>query len=232
MSPANFTSPSRIRSYALRQGRITSGQREALERLWNKYGIKCLNNVNSPIGLDGIPIILEIGFGNGESLVEMASKHPDFQYLGIDVYVSGVGHLMLMLERRGIQNVKIFSDDALGILEHRIADNALTGVNLFFPDPWPKRKHHKRRLVTPYFAELIAQKLKKKGLFHVATDWKHYANQINSVISKSGSFIDVSKECRLQHIVRDRPQTKFERRGVRLGHKVWNLMFEMKEPSY
>ena len=161
----------------------------------------------------------------------MAAKHPDFQYLGVDVYVSGVGHLILMLERRGIKNVKIFLDDALNILEHCIADDALAGINLFFPDPWPKNKHHKRRMVTPYFAELIAQKLKKKGLFHVATDWKHYANQIDSVISDSGYFTNVSKEYRFEHLLRDRPQTKFERRGVRLGHKVWNLIFEVKEVS-
>ena len=232
MNPANLTSPYRIRSYARRQGRITSGQREALERLWSKYGLECFENVDGPpIGLDGSPIILEIGFGNGESLVEMASKHPDFQYLGVDVYVSGVGHLLLMLERREIQNVKIFLDDALNILEHRVADDALTGINLFFPDPWPKKKHHKRRLVTPYFAELIAQKLKNKGLFHVATDWKHYADQIDSVISESGHFTDVSKECRFKHLLRDRPRTKFERRGLQLGHKVWDLMFKVKELS-
>ncbi len=232
MSLANVTSPYRIRSYVRRQGRVTSGQREALDRLWSKYGLECSENVDgSPIGLDGRPIILEIGFGNGESLVQMASKHPDFQYLGVDVYVSGVGHLMLMLERRGIQNVKIFLDDALNILEHRIADGTLTGINLFFPDPWPKRKHHKRRLVTPCFAELIAKKLKKKGLFHVATDWKHYADQIDLVIGKSGYFTDVSKECGFKHLLRDRPQTKFERRGEQVGHQVWNSMFEVKELS-
>jgi len=203
-----------------------------LDRLWGKFGLECFEGSNgSGIGLDGKPLILEIGFGNGESLVELASKHSDYQYVGVDVYVSGVGHLLLMLERRGIQNVKIFLDDALNVLEHRIGDNTLTGINLFFPDPWPKNKHHKRRLVTSGFTELIAKKIKKNGLFHVTTDWQHYADQIDSVISKSGHFTNVSKESKYKHILRDRPQTKFERRGRQLGHNVWNLLFEVKDFS-
>ena len=225
MNRTDVTSSYRIRSYVRRQGRVTSGQRSALERLWSKYGLDFEHCDESTIKPDASPIILEIGFGNGESLVEMASKHPDYQYLGVDVYVSGVGHLLLTLERREIKNVKIFLDDALNILEHCIEDDALTGINLFFPDPWPKQKHHKRRLVTADFTELIARKLKVKGLFHVATDWQHYADQIGSVIGGSGYFINVSEESGFQHILRDRPQTKFERRGVQLGHKVWNLMF-------
>ena len=171
-------------------------------------------------------MILEIGFGTGETLLEMAATPPDKDYLGIDVHRPGVGHLMRLLAHHGVTNVRIYCTDAVDILKRCLPDASIDGVNLFFPDPWPKKRHHKRRLVNPAFIDLIARKLKVGGCFHTATDWEDYAQSMLSVLNAkshlrntapSGSFIERPGQ---------RPLTKFERRGLRLGHRVWDLVYQ------
>jgi tRNA (guanine-N7-)-methyltransferase len=225
-------SPPRIPSFIRRQGRITPGQQYALENLWDKY---CLNPETTcnfeQVFNRKAPLMVEIGFGNGECLAEMAAANPDVDYIGIEVHKSGVGHLMLKLEQNKTTNVRIFCHDAVDILEQRIANDCLTGVHLFFPDPWPKKRHHKRRIVRPDFINLIAKKLQPEGHFHTATDWGNYAEDMLSVISECKSLSNTSLDNRYCERPDDRPITKFEQRGLQLGHGVWDLIFYKTGPS-
>lgn len=216
-----------IRSYSLRQGRITASQRAALETLWPIYGLSSHQTLEaSAIFKRDAPIIVEIGFGNGESLVQMAAAQPAADFLGIEVHRPGVGHLLLRLKELGLSNVRIYCSDAVEILTRNVADKSLAGINLFFPDPWPKKRHHKRRLVNPEFVEIVARKLKPGGSFHAATDWREYAQQMLSILEacpelRNTAVDDVHYPLRPLH----RPLTKFEARGQRLGHEVWDLIF-------
>ena len=219
-----------MRSFSRRQGRITPGQREALAKHWHCY---CLDSERVPdlavtFGRSA-PTILEIGFGNGESLATMAAAHPELNYIGVEVHRPGVGHLMLQLERQGLNNVRIFCHDAIEILKERMTDNSLAGVHLFFPDPWPKTRHHKRRIVQPEFSALIRQKLETGGYFHAATDWQHYAQQMLKVLSSTQGLINSSPNGGFCSRPDYRPLTKFENRGLRLGHGVWDLIFKKIE---
>lgn len=180
---------------------------------------------------DNVPLIMEIGFGDGLSLLEMAATHPQNHYLGIEVYQPGVGHLMEMLEKKGLENVRIYSADAVDVLTDCISSASLDGVNLFFPDPWPKKRHHKRRLVTIEFAELLAEKLKAGGVFRAATDWEDYANQMLRVFESVALFENTGQAGQFLANQGSRPVTKFEKRGLRLGHKIWDLRFRRTNPS-
>ncbi|MFZ2313969.1 MAG: tRNA (guanosine(46)-N7)-methyltransferase TrmB [Methylobacter sp.] len=220
--------PQRIRSFIRRQGRVTQGQQLALDNHWAKY---CLDpkvdyDFAQVFGRDA-PLIVEIGFGNGDSLAKMAAANPDNDYIGIEVHRPGVGHLMMLLDQQGLNNVRIYCHDAIEIIEHKIADNSLAGVHLFFPDPWPKKKHHKRRIVRPSFVELLVRKLKAGGYFHAATDWQNYAEAMLEVLSAAGSGLSNTSNtgdyCERPEY---RPLTKFEQRGMRLGHGVWDLIFK------
>ena len=169
----------RIRSFIRRQGRITQGQQLALDNHWGKY---CLDpnadyDFNKVFAREA-PLIVEIGFGTGDSLAKMAAANPENNYIGIEVHRPGVGHLMLLLQQQDLSNVRIYCHDAIEIIERKILDNSLTGVHLFFPDPWPKKKHHKRRIVRPDFVELLVRKLLPDGYFHAATDWENYAENM------------------------------------------------------
>ncbi len=199
----------------------------ALERYWDKY---CLDSEKSyhydHVFVRDAPLIVEIGFGNGESLAAMAETNPQFNYLGIEVHRPGIGHLMLLLEQKGITNVKIYHHDAIEILERKIADHSLAGIHLFFPDPWHKRKHHKRRIVRPEFVELLNKKLQPGGYFHAATDWEHYALEMLKTLSASNNLINLSVNNEYCQRPDYRPMTKFEKRGLRLGHGVWDLRFK------
>ena len=226
MMPVTEKTHRRIRSFMRRQGRATDSQKNALETLWDKY---CLDPAQ-PVNFDDAfqrqaPLILEIGFGNGDSLAAMAEKNPDLNYLGIEVHKPGVGRLMLLLEQKKLTNVRIYHHDAIEILEQRIPDHSLTGVQLFFPDPWQKRCHHKRRIVKPSFVELLTKKLILGGYFHAATDWEHYAKEMLGVISANEKLLNTSKNKTYCERPEYRPLTKFEQRGVRLGHGVWDLIF-------
>jgi len=219
--------PQRIRSFIRRQGRITPGQQLALDNYWDVYGLDPNADYDfaEVFGRDA-PFCVEIGFGNGESLAKMAAANPGINYIGIEVHRPGVGHLILQLAEQGIDNVRIYCHDAIEIMENKLADHSLAGVHLFFPDPWPKKKHHKRRIVRPSFADLLARKLKSGGYFHAATDWQNYAEHMLEVLSVENRLINAAGRgadyCERPDY---RPLTKFEQRGLRLGHGVWDLVF-------
>lgn len=227
MTPPDTESYPVIRSFIRRQGRATAGQKNALETNWDKY---CLNPDKTydftKVFKRTAPLIVEIGFGNGSSLAEMAETNPDFDYIGIEVHRPGVGHLMMLLENKGLQNVRIYHHDAIEILEQKVPDNTLTGVHLFFPDPWQKRRHHKRRIVRPSFVALLNKKLKTSGYFHTATDWEHYAKDMLTILSSASGLSNTSKDKKYCQRPEYRPLTKFESRGLRLGHGVWDLIFK------
>lgn len=227
MLSSKQTPAHRIRSFIRRQGRITQGQQLALDNHWDRY---CLDpnadyDFNRIFGRSA-PLIVEIGFGTGDSLAQMAAANPGNDYIGIEVHRPGVGHLMLLLDQQGLTNVRIYCHDAIDIIEHKLADHSLSGVHLFFPDPWPKKKHHKRRIVRPGFVELLARKLKPDGYFHAATDWQNYAEHMLQVLSAAIGLSNTSPRGDYCERPAYRPLTRFEQRGIRLGHGVWDLIFK------
>jgi len=222
------TQPQRpIRSFVRRQGRITQAQNTALDQLWPVYGLDP-EHAFDPFKAFGriAPLVLEIGFGNGESLAKMAAATPDTDFLGIEVHRPGVGHLLLKIHELGLGNVKVYCADAVEILSRQIAQDSLDGVQVFFPDPWHKKRHHKRRLVNDRFVGSLAGKLKPGGLLHCATDWEHYAWQMLEALSSCPCLRNRDPEGGFSERPNSRPQTKFEARGHRLGHGVWDLLFE------
>lgn len=216
-----------VRSFVRREGRITASQRRAIDRLWERYGVDLRDDYCDLDALFGrrAPRMLEIGFGAGESLLAMASAHPENDYLGIEVYRPGVGRTLKALEDRGITNVRVLRDDAVEVLAKMVPPSSLAAVFLFFPDPWPKKRHHKRRLVQAEFVSLVGARLRPGGLFHMATDWEDYGLQMMEVMTQAPGFENTAgPEC-----YADRPawrmETRFERRGERLGHAVRDLIF-------
>ena len=204
-----------IRSYVLRQGRTTPAQKRALEELFPKYGIPFSHQKLS----SARNLVLEIGSGMGETTVEIAKAHPEVDFVAVEVHGPGVGSLLNAIEREQLANLRVIRHDAVDVLEHMIADGALAAIHLFFPDPWPKKRHHKRRLVQPGFAALAARKLKDGGILHAATDWPDYAEHMNAVFSKEPLLEPAADGFTL------RPVTKFESRGQRLGHPIRELLF-------
>jgi tRNA (guanine-N7-)-methyltransferase len=216
-----------IRSFVRREGRITRAQKQALTRLWPRYGLEA----NALLDLDACfgraaPRTLEIGFGNGELLACMAGEEPAMDFLGIEVHRPGIGHLLLELERRELGNVRVICADAVQVLKNCLSDAALDRVLLFFPDPWPKKRHHKRRIVQPEFVELLARRLRPGGLLHMATDWVDYAQHMLEVMTGTASFRNRAGSGNTSPRPDYRPVTKFEQRGRRLGHGVSELLFE------
>jgi tRNA (guanine-N7-)-methyltransferase len=209
----------KVRSYVQREGRMTTAQRRALETLLPRFGAP---PGPGPLDLDALfgrraPRVLEIGFGDGESLAAVAAANPGSDYLGIEVHRPGIGHLLLRLDKDAIGNVRVICDDAVEVLENRISDEALAGINIFFPDPWPKKRHHKRRLIQPGFAGLLARKLAPGGRLHLATDWAHYAAQMQETLAACPGFEPAPPAAR--------PGTRFEARGRRLGHEIRDFVF-------
>jgi tRNA (guanine-N(7)-)-methyltransferase len=228
---AEFTEDGRykrkVRSFVLRTGRLSEFQRQTMNDNWAAYG---LEHQTEPFDFPTIygntnPIILEIGFGMGKSLVEMALQNPDKNYLGIEVHTPGVGACLAYAVEKHVKNLRVICHDATEILRDSIADNSLGGLQLFFPDPWHKAKHHKRRIVQPHFVETIYQKLQPNGFIHFATDWQNYAEQMLDVLKSAVGLHNVSPTN--DYIPRPdfRPLTKFEQRGHKLGHGVWDLYF-------
>lgn len=218
--------PRRVRSFVRREGRLTPGQQRALHELWPKFGLAVEDPLNLPeVFGRAAPLTLEIGFGNGTSLAEMAAQDPRGDFIGIDVHRPGVGRLLKELEQRAIDNVRVFCHDAVEVLERSIPDASLDRVLLFFPDPWPKKKHHKRRILQPALVALIARKLKAGGTFHMATDWQPYAQHMLEVMDASRSFVNCNAEGDYTTRPDYRPVTRFERRGRGLGHGVWDLLY-------
>ena len=206
-----------IRSYVLRQGRTTPAQRRALDELYPKYGLPFTGKPLADEFNRKAPLVLEVGSGMGEATAAIAAAHPEANFIAIDVHGPGVGSLLKRIEEMGLANLRVIRHDAVEVLEHMIPDGTLAAIHLFFPDPWPKKRHHKRRLVQPGFAALAARKLAPGGFLHAATDWPEYADQIAEVFS---TVLD-----RVEKGFAERPVTKFEARGVRLGHPVRDLLF-------
>ncbi len=218
--------PRHIRSYVLRQGRVSNAQQRAHQTLLPRYGIAY---AESPIDLEQLfgraaPKILEIGFGMGETTAEIAAAQPANDYLGVEVHTPGVGSLLKQIEARALTNVRIIQHDVVEVLQHMIAPDSLDGIHIFFPDPWPKKRHHKRRLIQPPLAGLLAEKLKAGGYLHAATDWHEYAGQILAVLSATPALQNTAAD----YVPRPayRPRTKFEARGLKLGHGVWDIVFK------
>lgn len=220
-----------IRSFVKREGRLSQRQSRALAELLPVYGLVHQNGV---FDFDAIfnrqaPRILEIGFGMGKSLVEMACEHPEFDYIGIEVHRPGVGACLADMQDMQLNNIRVIEHDAVEILKDNIADVSLNKLQLFFPDPWHKKRHHKRRIVQPEFAELVRHKLEIGGVFHMATDWENYAEHMLEVMSQAPGYKNLSVSADYVPRPDSRPLTKFENRGQKLGHGVWDLMFERTE---
>ena len=217
----------KIQSFVKRSGRLSKAQSTGLNELWGDYGV----NINEKIlnfdelFLNKNDITLEVGFGNGDSLLEMAIQQPDQNFLGIEVYEAGVGRLINEASKNNLSNLKIIKEDAVEILTNNISDNSLSCFQLFFPDPWHKKKHHKRRIVQTSFLDRLSKKLKNDGIAHIATDWENYAEHIMDTLESHPHF----KNCAGDHIYsvrpKNRPLTKFENRGQKLGHGVWDIIF-------
>ncbi len=216
----------RIRSFIRRQGRITLAQAKALEELWPHYGLDPEVSLNAweDFGREA-PLILEIGFGNGDSLATMAAENPAADYVGIEVHRPGVGHLLLKIEEQGLSNLRVYCADAIDILTHCVADASLDRVQLFFPDPWHKKRHNKRRIVNAGFLDLVCRKLKRGGIFHAATDWEPYAEHMAEALEACPELTSLMEGLPYSPRPDYRPLTKFESRGQRLGHGVWDLLY-------
>ncbi len=220
--------PRKIRSFVLRGGRLTKGQQRAFERSWPRFGVEYQEH---PLDLEALfgndhPVWLEIGFGNGESLAAMAAAHPERNWLGIEVHPPGVGRLLMRIEEQGLTNIRIIRHDAVEVLEKMIPPASLAGILLLFPDPWHKKRHHKRRIVQPPFVELVASRLRPGGLFHAATDWVPYAEWIlERFEARPDLFENLAGPGGYAKRPETRPLTKFEARGQRLGHEVRDLLF-------
>ena len=201
---------------------MTRRQSTAFESLYPKYGVEFNQQILdlSKLFERTAPTILEIGFGMGDTLATMANSNPEMNYLGIEVHRPGVGSLLATIEEKGINNIRVICHDAVEVLEQTISNQSLVSIHIFFPDPWPKKRHHKRRLIQPPFVELLAKKLKSKGTLHIATDWKNYAQWIEDVMTGNSDFSRLPENTPHQ-----RPTTKFEKRGIELGHDVWDLIY-------
>ncbi len=217
-----------IRSYVVRAGRMTEGQKAAFDRFWPKYGLSLQNGRLDQQAAFGrsAPLVLEIGFGMGASLLEMIQAEPDHDFIGIEVHPPGVGRLISEAGKLELDNLRVYLADAIDVLDDCIPDQSLSRAQLYFPDPWHKKKHNKRRIVQPPFVEKIRSKLALGGVFHMATDWEPYAEHMMEVMSAVEGFTNLAGAGNFAERPGFRPVTKFEKRGERLGHGVWDLLFQ------
>jgi tRNA (guanine-N7-)-methyltransferase len=214
-----------IKSFVLRQGRISNAQQRSYDALLPRYGIPYSE---APLNLDeafgrSAPRILEIGFGMGEATAHIAAQHPQNDYLCVEVHTPGVGSLLKQVEELGLTNIRIVQHDAVEVLRHMLAPASLNGVHIFFPDPWHKKRHNKRRLIQPELVALLCERLKPGGYVHMATDWQDYAEQVLAVFSAEPKLVNTAPDYAPRPEYR--PATKFEQRGLRLGHGVWDIVF-------
>jgi tRNA (guanine-N7-)-methyltransferase len=224
--PVNDTVHPPIRSYVLRQGRFSPAQQRAYEALLPRFGVKYAPEFLDFASIFGrvAPVVVEIGFGMGETTAAIAAAHPGRDYLAIEVHSPGVGSLLKQMEEKGLTNIRIVPHDAAEVLRDMVPRESIDGIHIFFPDPWPKKRHHKRRLLQPGFAALAAERLKPGGYLHVATDWQDYAEQALEVLGAVPRLANTTDGFAPRPEAR--PLTKFERRGRNLGHGVWDLLFE------
>lgn len=228
MKPASASQPAHhrsIRSFVHRRTHITPSQRLALEHLLPQWSIPYQDGVPDYDTVFGRPadLVLEIGFGMGETTAKIAQERPDQNFLGVEVFDAGVGALLKRIEELALTNLRIIQHDAIDVVQNMLAPNSLAAIHIFFPDPWPKKRHHKRRLIQPEFVALLSSRLRSGGLIHCATDWENYADQMLAVLNAEPSLENTTDGFtpRPEH----RPLTKFEQRGMRLGHGVWDLIF-------
>ena len=214
-----------IRSFVIRSGRMTEGQKAAFDEWWPQYGLSLFDGPLQPELIFGNnnPLVVEVGFGMGDSLLEMAQATPDLNFIGIEVHPPGVGRLISNAGRASINNLRVYMADANDVLNDCIADQSLSRFQLYFPDPWHKIKHQKRRIVQPSFVHLVVQKLAPGGFVHMATDWQNYATQMLRVLQATEALSNSAETYAERPTYR--PKTKFEARGERLGHGVWDLLF-------
>ena len=217
-----------IKSFVLRQGNLTRGQQRAIDELLPTFGI---DYAPAPLDLDAAfgrsaPKILEIGFGMGAATAEIAASHPEQDYLGIEVHMPGVGSLLKLIGEQALQNIRVVRHDAVEVVRDMIPPASLDGIHIFFPDPWHKKRHNKRRLIQPAFVELLVSRLKPGGYFHAATDWEDYAVQILEVMHGNADLANTADGYAPRPDYR--PLTKFEQRGIRLGHGVWDIVFRRR----
>jgi tRNA (guanine-N7-)-methyltransferase len=217
-----------IRSFVLRAGRLSPAQARAIEMLWPRFGVDHAATRLDPALLFGrtAPLVLEIGFGMGETTARIAAAHPELDFLAIDVHVPGVGSLLRRIDADGLTNVRVMQHDAVEVVRDMLAPDSLHGIHVYFPDPWPKARHHKRRLLQPPFVELLASRLTPGGYLHCATDWENYAEQMLEVLAGEAQLANSAEGYAERPAWR--PLTKFEQRGVRLGHGVWDLLFRRR----
>lgn len=247
-APAHQRVARPIRSFVLREGRLTAGQERAFQELWPRFGVDwepgetldpqalfvaatatATGTARASTPSHERPITLEIGFGNGESLAAMAAAAPERDFIGLEVHRPGVGHLLLLLEQQGLTNVRVLRADATALLQQGLVAASLDRVQLFFPDPWPKKRHHKRRIVQPSFVTAVARALQPGGRFHLATDWTPYAEWMLSMLDDANALFENSAgPGRFSPRPTQRPLTKFERRGERLGHQVHDLIYRRR----
>lgn len=223
-----------MRSFVLRGGRLTEGQKRALDEVWPRFGIEhgeSLLDFRTLFG-NNAPVIMEIGFGNGDATWQMAQARPAENYLGVEVHQPGVGHLLLKMKQHGIVNIRIANDDAVEFLRDRVPGESLDGVRIYFPDPWPKKRHHKRRLIQPSLIELLVSRMRPGALLHLATDWEPYARHMLDVMKSSECFVNLSPSGDFCAKPEWRPQTKYEKRGEALGHRVRDLLFKRIPPPH
>lgn len=216
-----------IRSFVRRAGRMTPSQQRALDDLWPAFGIEYSESTldfESVFGRNA-PVVLEIGFGNGETLVQQAAERQDADFVGIEVHEPGVGHCLLQARDAAVTNLRLIRHDAIEVLQHQIPPGSLSRVNLYFPDPWPKKRHHKRRIVQPAFLDLVADRLISGGSLHIATDWANYAEHIDETMKGCDRFECVEEREHDGDRALDRPRTKFERRGLTKGHRIRDWHF-------
>jgi len=225
----NLLKQREIRSFVRRNGRITKSQQQALAALSSDYVLSC-----EPNTVFDLPRIfereaekhLEIGFGTGNALVAMAKNHPERDYIGIEVYLAGIGQVLSQIEKENLTNIRLLNADAVQVITNHIVPSSLDCVYIFFPDPWHKKRHHKRRLIQPEFLDLITPKIKRHGLIRLATDWKNYAQQMLTVLEAYPELNNLTGQGQFADRFEERPLTKFERRGQRLGHGVWDLVYQ------
>lgn len=219
-----------LRSFVRRSGRMTASQQRALDTLWSKYGLAPENkfDLNTIFGRSAEKH-LEIGFGMGDALIEMAKAHPEYDYVGVDVHLPGIGHLLINIEKWQLTNVRVLNADAVTILQSHLPAHCLDTVYIFFPDPWPKKRHHKRRLIQPSFVTLLTYCLKTSGYVQLATDWEEYAHHMLRTLDECAEFKNLAGKGHFIARPDTRPLTKFEKRGQKLGHGVWDLIYQKCE---